>query len=149
MRLLALVPLFLTLVLFNKVLVNKALAQVNVGGPSSVQDPAYPLRVRILTRNGSRGPNGIRMWGRADLFLDQQEQGFDYESTCDEVLMVTHGDERYSARWKKQDKELEMLVSRVGTGKANKCVMKADLQQFVYEYERGTSGPVVTKPMVK
>ena len=149
MRLLALVPLFLTLVLFNKVLVNKALAQVNVGGPSSVQDPAYPLRVRILTRNGSRGPNGIRMWGRADLFLDQQEQGFDYESTCDELLMVTHGDERYSARWKKQDKELEMLVSRVGTGKANKCVMKADLQQFVYEYERGTSGPVVTKPMVK
>ena len=42
-----------------------------------------------------------------------------------------------------------MLVSRVETGKANKCVMKADLQQFVYEYERGTSGPVVTKPMVK
>jgi hypothetical protein len=149
MRLLALVPLFLTLVLVDPALVNKALAQVNVGGPSSVQDPAYPLRVRILTRNGSRGPNGIRMWGRADLFLDQQEQGFDYESTCDELLMVTHGDERYSARWKKQDKELEMLVSRVGTGKANKCVMKADLQQFVYEYERGTSGPVVTKPMVK
>ena len=149
MRLLALVPLFLTLVLFNKVLVNKALAQVNVGGPSPVQDPAYPLRVRILTRNGSRGPSGIRMWGRADLFLGQQEQGFDYESTCDEVLMVTHGDERYSARWKKQDKELEMLVSKVGTGKANKCVMKADLQQFVYEYERGTSGAVVTKPMVK
>ena len=149
MRLLMLVPLFLTLVLLNKVLVNKALAQVNVGGPSSVQDPAYPLRVRILTRNGSRGAGGIRMWGRADLFLGQQEQGFDYESTCDEVLMVTHGDERYSARWKKQDKELEMLVSKVGTGKANKCVMKADLQQFVYEFVRGTSGPVVTKPMVK
>jgi len=140
-RLLA--PVFLALVL-----VSAALAQVNVGGPTEVQDPAYPLRVRILTRNGSRGPYGIRMWGRADLF-GQQEQGFDYETTCDEVLMVTHGDERYSARWKKQDKELEMLVSRVGTGKANKCVLKADLQQFVYEFERGTSGPVVTKPLAK
>ena len=149
MRLLALGALFLGLVLVNPVLVNKALAQVNVGGPTDVQDPAYPLRVRILTRNGTRGPGGIRMWGRADLFLDQQEQGFDYESTCDELLMVTHGDERYSARWKKQDKELEMLVSKVGTGKANKCVVKADLQHFVYEYERGTSGPVVTKPLVK
>ncbi len=150
MRLLALVPLFLTLVLLDPVLVNKALAQVNVGGPTDVQDPAYPLRVRILTRNASRTSYGaMRMWGRADLFLDQQEQGFDYESTCDELLMVTHGDERYSARWKKQDKELEMLVSKVGTGKANKCVVKADLQRFVYEYERGTSGPVVTKPMVK
>ena len=30
----------------------------------------------------------------------------------DEVLMVTHGDERYSARWKKQDKELEDAVSK-------------------------------------
>ncbi len=118
MRLLALVPLFLTLVLVDPVLVNKALAQVNVGGPTDVRDPAYPLRVRILTRNASRTSYGaMRMWGRADLFLDQQEQGFDYESTCDELLMVTHGDERYSARWKKQDKELEMLLSKVGTGK--------------------------------
>src|ERR1700722_10208404 len=138
-----LIPFFLSLVL-----AAGALAQINVGGPTEVQDPAYPLRVRILTRNASRSQGAIRMWGRADLF-GAQEQGFDYESTCDEVLMVTHGDERYSARWKKQDRELEMLVSKVGTGKSNKCVMKADLQQFVYEYERGTSGPVVTKPMVK
>jgi hypothetical protein len=56
---------------------------------------------------------------------------------------------RYSARWKKQDKELEILVSRVGTGKSNKCVLKADLQQFIYEHESGTSGPVVTKPLAK
>lgn len=136
-------PLFLALVL-----IGGAFAQVSVGGPTDTQDPAYPLRVRILTRNGSRGPYGIRMWGRADLF-GQQEQGFDYESTCSDVFMVTHGDERYSARWKKQGKELEMLVSRVGTGKANKCVVKADLQQFVYEFERGTSGAVVTKPLSK
>jgi hypothetical protein len=136
--------------LLGLVLVGGVLAQVNVGGPTNVADPAYPLRVRILTRNTSGSPyGGMRMWGRADLFTDQQEQGFDYESTCDEVVMVTHGDERYSARWKKQDKELEMLLSRVGTGKANKCTVKADLQQFVYEYERGTSGAVVTKPLVK
>jgi len=135
------VPLFLALVL-----ASGALAQVEVGGPTPVQDPAYPLRVRILTRNGTRGQSGIRMWGRADLF-SPKEQGIDYETTCSEVLMVTDGDERYSARWKKPDKELEMLLSKVGTGKANKCVVKVDLQQFVYEFERGTSGAVVTKPM--
>lgn len=61
--------------------------------------------------------------------------------------MVTHGDERYSARWKKQDRELEMLVSRVGSGKSNKCSVKTDLQRFVYEFEEGTRGPVVTKPL--
>ena len=138
-----LMPLFL-FVSFS----SAAFAQMNVGGPTQVQDPAYPLRVRILTRNTSRGPNGMRMWGRADLF-GQQETGIDYESTCSEVLMVTHGDERYSARWKKQDKELEMLISRVGTGKSEKCTVRVDLQQFVYEFENGTSGPVVTRPAAK
>ena len=42
-----------------------------------------------------------------------------------------------------------MLVSRVGTGKSEKCAVKVDLQQFVYEYENGTSGPVVTKPIAQ
>ena len=123
-------------------------AQVEVGGPTQTQDPNYPLQVLILQRNWSHeGYGGIRMWGRGNLITGQQEQGFDYESTCDEKFMVSHGDERYSARWKKQDKELEMLLSKVGTGKANKCAVKVDLQQFVYEFERGTSGAVVTKPM--
>ena len=151
MRLLALVPLFLTLVLVDPVLVNKALAQVNVGGPTDVQDPAYPLRVRILTRNASRtGYGAMRMWGRADLFLDQQEQGFDYESTCDELLMVTHGDERYSARWKKQDLELEMLVSKMGTNKSGKCTLKTDLKPFVYVWRNnGVQMVITTKPMAQ
>lgn len=127
-----------------------ALAQVSVGGPTPGQDPNYPLKVRILTRNASRGPSDMRMWGRADLFGGAQaEQGFDYESTCDEVVMVTHGDERYSARWKKQDRELEMLLSKVGSGKANKCSVKTDLQQFVYEFENGARGAVVTRPLAK
>ena len=137
------------------VLVGVALAQVNVGGPTQVQDPNYPLRVRILTRNISpewqeRGPlahNGMRTSGQADLFGGAYaEQGFDYETTCDEIL---HGDERYSARWKSQDRELEMLVSKVGSGKSIKCSVKTDLQQFTYEFENGTTGPVVTKPLGK
>lgn len=138
-----LVPVFIALVV-----VSGAVAQVSVGGPTRVQDPAYPLKVRILTRNTSRGAYGMRMWGQADLY-GQQEQGIDYESTCSEVLMVTHGDERYSARWKKQDKELEILVSRIGTGKSDKCSLKVDPQQFLYEFENGTSGRVVTKPLAK
>jgi len=54
------------------------------------------------------------MWGRADIVAPQR-QGFDYESECDEVFMVSHGDEVYSARWKKQDQQLEMLVSKMGS----------------------------------
>jgi hypothetical protein len=134
-------------IVLGLVLASGASAQMDAGGPTHVQDPAYPLKVRILTRNTSQGAyGGMRMWGRADLF-GQQEQGFDFESTCGEVFTVTKDDERYSARWKKQDKELEILISRVGTGKSSKCVMKADLQKFVYEFENGNSGSIVTKPL--
>jgi hypothetical protein len=122
-----------------------AFPQVEVGGPTQVQDPAYPLRVRILGRNSSRGAYGMRVWGRADL-VAPQAQGFDYESDCSVLFMVTHGNEFYGARWKKQDKELEMLVSRMGTGKSYKCSVKADLKPFVYEYE---DGKIVTKPMAQ
>ena len=90
------------------------LAQVSVGGPTQVQDASHPLRIRILERNRSHGSWGARMWGRADIVAPQR-QGFDYESECDEVFMVSHGDEVYSARWKKQDQQLEMLVSKMGS----------------------------------
>jgi hypothetical protein len=119
------------------------LFQVQVGGPTEVQDPNYPLRVRILERNTSRGMNGMRVWGRADLEAPQ-EQGFDYESDCDTLFMVSHGDELYSAKWKKQDKEMEMLVSKMGTGKSSKCTVKADLKSYVYERQNGV---ISTKPM--
>ncbi len=67
MRLLALVPLFLTLVLVDPVLVNKAWLKLT-SAVQDVQDPAYSLRVRILTRNASRTSySAMRMWGRADL----------------------------------------------------------------------------------
>jgi hypothetical protein len=119
------------------------LSQVPVGGPTQVQDPNYPLRVRILERNTHRQNGSMRMWGRGDL-IAQSEQVFDYESTCGELFMVSHGDELYSARWKKQDRELEMLVSKMGTGKSEKCTLKADLKPFVYV--RSDHG-ITTKPM--
>ncbi len=118
-----------------------------IGGPTQIQDPAYPLRVRILERNTSRRAGEVvRMWGRADLIDGKQEQGFDFESDSSDLIMVSHGDELYSARWKKQDRQLEILVSKIGTGKSNKCVLKADLKPYIYIFENGT---IVTKPEVK
>ena len=55
--------------------------QLPVGGPTQVQYPAYPLRVQILERNGSRSAYRKRMWGRANITVPR-EQGFDYESGC-------------------------------------------------------------------
>jgi hypothetical protein len=124
-----------------------ALPQLTVGGPTQVQDPAYPLRVRVLGRNSSRsGYGAMRVWGRADLVVPQ-EQGFDYESDCNVLFMVSYGDELYSARWKKQDKELEMLVSKMGTGKSEKCTVKADLKPYVYFWD--SNHLMQTKPLAK
>lgn len=124
-----------------------ALPQV-VGGPTQVADPAYPLHIRILGRNVARTANGsTRVWGRGDIF-EPSEQGFDYETDCSIVFMRSEGEERYSGRWKKQDKEIEILVSRIGTGKSDKCVLRTDLKPFIYDvdYDRHM---VVTKPMAK
>jgi len=132
----ALLPLALV-----AMLATAAVAQVTVGGPTEVQDPNYPLKVRILERNVTRGFS-IRTWGRADLYTDGKAQGFDYQADCDMVFMVSRGDERYSARWKKPNMELEMLVSKMGTGKNSKCTVKADLKPFVYEFQRGVLGTV-------
>jgi hypothetical protein len=124
-----------------------ALSQV-VGGPTQVQDPAYALRVRILGRNVTQIANGSgRVWGRGDIF-EPSEQGFDYETDCSVAFMRSEGEERYSARWKKQDKELEILVSRIGTGKSDKCVLKVDLKPFIYDVDNDRH-VVVTKPMAK
>ena len=133
----------LVLLLLTSALVNGAPAQVNVGGPTATQDPAYPLKVRILERNVDRSKFAVRSWGRADLYDGQKVQGFDYQTDCNLIVMTSQGDERFSARWKKQDKELEMLVSKIGAAKSQKCEVKANLQPFVYEFEGGV---IVTEP---
>jgi hypothetical protein len=123
------------------------LSQV-VGGPTQVPDPAYPIHVRILGRNVSQSTIGnVRYWGRGDIF-EPSEQGFDYESDCSVAFMRSEGDERYSGRWKKPDKELEILVSRIGTGKSDKCVLKVDMKPFIYDVDNDRH-VVVTKPMAK
>lgn len=118
---------------------------ISVGGPTSIQDPAYPLRIRILQRNATHNSYSAHMWGRADLVVPS-EQGFDYDAECGEMFMVTHGDEVYAARWKKPNEQIEMLISRMGTGKFSKCTLKVDLKQYVYVVERGA---IVTKPLPK
>ena len=134
----------LTPILLALSLVSGAFAQSNVGSPTQAQDPAYPLKIRILERNVARTRIAARSWGRADIYDGQSVQGFDYQTDCNILVMTSRGDERFSARWKKQDKELEMLVTRIGASKPEKCVVKANLQPFVYEFE---SGAIATEPL--
>ena len=122
--------------------------QLPVGAPTQVQNPAYPLRVKIVTRGQTRSGYRIRAFGRADLLgqASPPEQGFDFQADCDVILMITHGSEAYSARWKKPGRELEILLSEMGSDKSRKCTMKTDLKPFVYAIVDRT---LVTQPLKK
>jgi hypothetical protein len=40
---------------------------------------------------------------------------------------------------------MEMLVSKIGTGKSSKCTLKTDLKQFIYVMS--PDGKITTRPM--
>jgi len=112
--------------------------------PTGVQDPKFPLRVKIIGDNWNRSASGVHGWGRGDLVVPQL-QGFDYAYNCSQPFMPTTGEEVYSARWKKQDKQLELLTGKIGSdNKADKCELNVTMQPFVYLWRNGS---VVTVPM--
>jgi hypothetical protein len=128
--------------------VSPVFGQASAAAPAPKRDPNYPLQVVILGRNTAHDPNGgFWVWGSADLFSGQEEQGFDYQSDCGQLFTVSFADQRFSARWKKTNAQLEVVVDKMGNGKPEKCEMKADLKQVVYEFDPAQQGHVITKPL--
>ncbi len=86
----------------------------------------YPLRVHIFQFNGyshyyhGGGYGGITSLdvvdgeGRANLFENGEPRGFDFKYRCGERLRGNPGFETYPAKWKKQGKELEILLPQFG-----------------------------------
>ena len=87
----------------------------------------YPLRVHILKNAprpdankayAAKNPENMADYtsgrGAADLFENGQPQGFTYAYSCMEPLKASEGYASYSARWKKKDKILEVLVPQAG-----------------------------------
>jgi hypothetical protein len=128
--------------------VSPVFAQTSTAGPTQKQNANYPLKVLILGKNTTHDPNGgFWVWGSADLFSGPQEQGFDYQSDCNRLFTDSYAAQRYDARWKKLNALLEILVSNAGTGKMEKCELKADLKQVVYEIDPARQGHLITKPL--
>jgi hypothetical protein len=99
---------------------------------ASGPDPAdYPLRIRIVHYNFHRPdmreskaevegmPDMIDGEGHADLFENGEPRAFEFTNSCIEPLYVAYGYETLDARWKKQNKVLEVLVP--GDGKRKKA----------------------------
>jgi hypothetical protein len=108
----------------------------------------FPLRVHIYTHNGvshyyNRSLEMVDGEGRANLFENGEPHGFDYRYTCQNRLMNSMGFETYAARWKKQGKELEVLLPAMG----GTCDLKVDVKaNIIY---RKHNGSVYEEPAAK
>jgi hypothetical protein len=109
---------------------------------AAIRNPAdYPLRVHIFQFNShshyyhpgggfTNSLDAVDGEGRANLFEKGQPRGFDFSYSCTQRLMVSPGYETYLARWKKQDRELEVLLPELGgkPGETYSCDLKVSLK---------------------
>ena len=102
----------------------------------STANPDYPLKVRVLSsdRHQERhsGLTYTNSYGSANL-LGTPNVGLDYTSTCEGgFLHNQEGGEFYQGRWKKQDREIEILVVETGHNNPEKCKIEVTLKPAPY-----------------
>jgi hypothetical protein len=93
---------------------------------ASKPDPDdYPLRVHIMKFITKAAPmrqktdiSGVPQFvegrGVADLFENSTPTGFEFDFSCTDGITASSGYGAYPARWKKQDKTLEILIPQPG-----------------------------------
>ncbi len=102
----------------------------------STPNPDYPLRVRVLSsdRHQERhsGLDYTNSYGSANI-LGSPNVGLDYTSTCGGgFLRNAESGESYQGKWKKQDREIEILVVETGQNRPEKCKIDVTLKPAPY-----------------
>jgi hypothetical protein len=103
----------------------------------------YPLRIHIFNRSETtfyhaRVEDEAKGEGRANLFEGGEAHGVDFSFDCSEKLKASFGYETYPAKWKKQGKELTVLLPVFGkTGSFFTCNLKTDVKDFAYAKSNG------------
>jgi hypothetical protein len=104
--------------------------------PWSTPNPAYPLKIRILSVDRHYGHHGgvdyTQSYGSGNLLSDPQV-GFDYTSDC--LGGFTHNAEEedfYQGKWKQQDRKLEILMVEAGEKNVEKCTINVTLKPAPY-----------------
>ena len=121
----------------------------------------FPLRVHIIARNGIRHYYHPGYWaggasldkvdglGAANLFENGQPLGFDFNYECAQPLTPQPGYETFPARWKKQGRELEIMMPKMG-GKPddmNSCELKVAMKQGTVYIKR--NGQIREEPAAR
>lgn len=106
----------------------------------------YPLRVHIFQFNShshyygpTRTLDVVDGEGRANLYENGEPHGFDFSYRCEERLRGSAGFETYPARWKKQQRTLEVLLPQFGKpGSFDACEMKVEMKDTAYYRHNGS-----------
>jgi hypothetical protein len=103
-------------------------------GPATTPNAQYPLHVQILltkANNSSRGANGF---GRGNVLgvPGTAARGIDFTYDCGEPMLNSGEREFYQARWKKQDRELQILMQRIGSDHVDKCDLEVAMKDVPY-----------------
>jgi len=107
---------------------------------------AFPLRVHIFTYNGNShysygALETVDGEGRANLYENGEPRGFDFSYRCSVRLRVSPGFETYMARWKKEGREIEILLPEFGKpGAAESCDLKVLMKDTTYFRHNGLLG---------
>ena len=100
----------------------------------------FPLRVHVIYRNGARHYHGyggsassldqVDGLGQGNLFENGQPRGFDFNYECNQPIIPQTAFETFPARWKKQDRELEIVMPVMGgnPGDVNSCELKVNMK---------------------
>jgi hypothetical protein len=89
-------------------------------GPATTPNLEYPMHVEVIQTQARAGFGGARGFGRGNI-LGQPEKGIDFTYECSNAILNTNKNEFYQARWKKQDRRLEILMQRIGSDHLDKC----------------------------
>lgn len=117
------------------------MAATSITASAESKNPAdYPLRLHIFGRSQTsfyysraRSLDETQGDGRANLYENGEARGLDFNYRCDYKVRSSFGYETYPARWKKQGRQLVVLLPVFGqAGKFFTCDFNTDMKDFAY-----------------
>ena len=101
-------------------------------GPATAPNPQFPLHVEVVQTQATAGRDGSRGFGRGNI-LGTPEKGIDFTYQCSSAVLNTGKNEFYQARWKKQDRQLQLLMQRIGSDHLDKCDLDVSYKAQPYK----------------
>ena len=95
----------------------------------------YTLRLHIYGTSWMHNQFGYHGVGRGNLFDGQGvPHGVEFTYDCEDHLMGSSGNEAYPAKWKKQDREIEVIFGEIGSrpDQFQACGFKVALKKYVF-----------------